>query len=133
MMGRRERRTAAMEMSNYCKAYLVRQLRQFPGWTENQANVRKETREIDGKEVEVERRLDDESHLYLHDSYVVTDGIYKDENVIFDVVTDDWKRFCHETLEFEIPVDEPIEIPPAAEGAVADGAETADPPASTSG
>ena len=32
------------------------------------------------------------------------------ENIIFDNVTDDWKRFCHETLAFEIPADGPIEI-----------------------
>jgi hypothetical protein len=25
-------------------------------------------------------------------------------------VTDDWRQFCHETLAFEIPVYEPIEI-----------------------
>ena len=104
-----------MEMSNYCAAYEARNFRKFPGWTENAANVRKETKEVGGKEVEVERQLDDDSILYLHESYIVTDGIFKDENIIFEDVTDEWKRFCHETLGFEIPVYEPIEIPPAPE------------------
>jgi hypothetical protein len=110
-----------MEMGSYCKAYLAQQFRQFPGWTENAANVRKETKEVGGKEVEVERKLDDDSILYLQENYVVTDGIFKDENIIFDNVTDEWKQFCHETLEFEIPVYEPIEIPRAADSAEAAG------------
>jgi hypothetical protein len=106
-----------MEMSNYCAAYEARNFRKFPGWTENAANVRKEKQEVDGKEVEVERKLDDDSILYLHESYIVTDDIYNDEHVIFDNVTDEWKRFCHETLNFEVPVYEPIEIPRAPEAA----------------
>jgi hypothetical protein len=85
------------EMGQYCKAYLAKDLRQFPGWTENKANVRKEKQEVDGKEVEVDRELDDESILYIQENYVV----------------DEWKSFCHETLQFEIPVYEPIEIPRA--------------------
>ena len=103
-----------MEMSNYCAAYEARNFRKFSGWTENAANVRKEKQEVGGKEVEVERQLDDDSILYLHESYIVTDGIYNDENIIFDHVTDEWKSFCHETLGFEVPVYEPIEIPTAA-------------------
>ncbi len=98
------------EMGKYCKAYYAKQFRAYPGWTENAANMRKEKKEIDGKEVEAERPIDDETVLYLQDSYIVTDGIFKDEHIIFDNVTDDWKRFCHETLGFEIPVYEPIEI-----------------------
>ncbi len=98
------------EMGKYCKAYLAKQFREYPGWKENAANVRKEKKEVDGKEVEVERILNDDSILYLQESYIVTDGIFKDLNVIFDDVTDDWKAFCHGTLAFEIPVYEPIEI-----------------------
>ncbi len=41
--------------------------------------------------------------LYLHDNYVVTDGIFKDENVVFDEVNEDWKAFCTKDLEFKIP------------------------------
>ena len=98
------------EMGKYCKAYLAKQFREYPGWSENAANVRKEKKEVDGKEVEVDRQLDDDSILYLQENYVVTDGIFKDQNIIFDNVTDEWQRFCHETLAFEIPVYEPIEI-----------------------
>jgi len=98
------------EMGKYCKAYLAKQFREYPGWTENAANVRKEKKEVGGKEVEVERQLNDDSILYLQENYIVTDGIFKDQNIIFDNVTDDWKQYCHSTLAFEIPVYEPIEI-----------------------
>ena len=111
-----------MENSKYCKAYLAQSFREYPGWSEKKENVRKDKKEVDGKEVEVDRELTDDSILYLHDSYVVTDGIFYDINIIFDNVTDEWKEFCHSKLAFEIPVYEPIEIPraegqPPAEGA----------------
>ena len=97
-------------MGKYCKAYLIKNLRQFEQWTENSENTRKEKQEIDGKEVEVKRVLTDDDFLYLQENYVVTDGIYKDENIIFDNVTPEWKEFCQKTLEFEIPVYEAIQV-----------------------
>jgi hypothetical protein len=108
-----------MEMGNYCKAYELKHFRQYPGWSENVANLKKAKKEVDGKEVEVDRKLEDDSILYLQENYVVTDDIFKDEYIIFDHVTDDWKRFCHETLAFEIPVYEPIEIQRAEQPAEA--------------
>src|SRR3954453_818537 len=97
------------EMGKYCKAYLAKQFRAYPGWSENAANVRKEKKEVDGKEVEVDRALDDESILYLQENYVVTDGIFKDQNIIFDNVTDEWQQFCHQDLASETPFYDPIE------------------------
>ena len=97
-------------MGKYCKAYLIKNLRQFEQWTENSENTRKEKQEIDGKEVEVKRVLTDDDFLYLQENYIVTDGIYKDENIIFDNVTPEWKEFCHKTLEFEIPVYEAVQV-----------------------
>ncbi|NJM20521.1 MAG: hypothetical protein HC836_43005 [Richelia sp. RM2_1_2] len=95
-------------MGKYCKAYLIKNLRQFEQWTENLENTRKEKQQIDGTEVEVKRVLTDDDFLYLQENYVVTDGIYKDENIIFDNVTPGWKEFCHQILEFEIPVYETV-------------------------
>ena len=98
------------KMGKYCKAYLIKKLRQFEQWNENSENTRKEKQEIDGKEVEVKRVLTDDDFLYLQEDYLVTDGIYKDENIIFDNVTPEWKEFCHQTLEFEIPVYETVQV-----------------------
>jgi hypothetical protein len=102
------------EMGKYCKAYLAKDFRKFPKWTEDLSNLRKETEYKDGEEVELPRdTLEDDDILYLQEDYVVTDGIMKDEYVIFSEVNDEWKKFCSEDLEFEIPVYEPIEIRPA--------------------
>ncbi|NMG08634.1 hypothetical protein DP117_17715 [Brasilonema sp. UFV-L1] len=97
-------------MGKYCKAYPIKKLREFSHWTENAENTRKEKKEIDGKEVEVNRTLTDDDFLYLQENYVVTDGIFKDENIIFDNVTPEWKEFCQKTLAFEIPVYEPVKV-----------------------
>lgn len=98
------------EMGKYCKAYYLKQFREYPGWTENAANARKEKQEVDGKDVDMTRQLNDDSVLYLQENYVVTDGTFKNKYIIFDNVTDEWKQFCHEKLGFEVPVLEPIEI-----------------------
>jgi len=111
------------EMGKYCKAYLAKQFREYPNWSEKKENVRKEKKDVDGKEVEVERELNDDSILYLQENYIVTDGIFKDENIIFDDVTDEWKEFCHGPLSFEIPVYEPINIPVAGGSEAAEGNE----------
>ncbi len=102
------------EMGKYCKAYLAKDFRQFDGWTENLENLRQE------EEKPGRTELQDDDILYLQETYVVTDGIFLDENVIFDQVTDEWKTFCTAELQFEIPVYEPIEIPEPAAASEAD-------------
>ncbi len=103
------------EMGKYCKAYLAKDLRRFDGWTENLENLRPEEPDDPGGEAAPVKRteLKDDDILYVQENYVVTDGIFIDENIIFDKVTDVWKAFCHDELEFEIPEYEPIEISPA--------------------
>jgi hypothetical protein len=89
-------------MGRYCKAYLVNRFREYPRWAENLSNLRGDRRMVDGREVE-EITLADDDHLYLQDNYVVTDGIFTDENIIFDGITPEWIEFCKTTLNFEIP------------------------------
>lgn len=95
-------------MGNYCKAYPVKRFRQFGQWTERLENVRKDKQDVDSQEVEVARKLTDDDFLYLQKNYVVTDGIFLDQNIIFDNVTPEWKEFCHQTLLFEIPTYESV-------------------------
>ncbi len=89
-------------MGKYCKAYPLKKLRQFSQWTERLENVRKDKQEVNGQEVEVARELTDDDFLYLQENYVVTDGIFLEQNIIFDNVTAEWKEFCHQTLGGEI-------------------------------
>jgi len=90
-------------MGRYCKAYPLDLMRQFAGWHENvQAFKKKEdatAEPADGN------RPDNDHIVYMQENYVVTDGIFIDENVIFDEVTDAWVEFAQKTLNFELPAD----------------------------
>ena len=83
------------KMGNYCKAYMIPSFRQFSGWTELSENARTENG--------APRQLTDSDFLYLQENFVVTDGVFIDQNVIFDKVTPEWIDFCKNTLKFEIP------------------------------
>ena len=90
-------------IGKYCRSYPLSQLRQFPGWSEKSENARKTRREIDGEIVEAVRELTDADYLYLHGDFTVTDGIFIDENVIFDKVTPEWVEFCRNVLKHPPP------------------------------
>ena len=93
----------AKKMGKYCKAYPIERLRQFAGWKENTQNVKKEKSIVDGKEIDIERELTENSFLYVQENFTVTDGIFLDENVIFADVTPEWVEYCKNELKFEIP------------------------------
>ena len=91
------------EMGRYCKAYQVKRLREFSGWKEDHKNLAKRKKQENGKEIEVVRSsLADDDILYLQENYVVTDSIFKNENIVFNAVSDDWKKFCDTVLDFRI-------------------------------
>lgn len=84
------------EMAKYSKAYIAEQFRQYPNWSEQTppATVAADGDDAAGAGETVE-------YYFLHDDYVVTSGIFRDEQIAFDAVTDEWKQFCHETLKFD--------------------------------
>lgn len=96
------------KMGKYCKAYPIQRLREFKQWHENLQNTRKESQQVDGKEVETNRPLTDDDYLYLQENFVVTDGIFLDEHIIFDAVSPEWIDFCKTSLKFEVPVYEAV-------------------------
>ena len=76
----------------YCKAYHLKDLRQFSHWAE--------------KYEEQESALGDDDIVYLWDDFtVVKSPIILDKGLIFDEVTPEWQDFCRTTLHFEIPED----------------------------
>ena len=85
-------------IGKYCKSHKLSQLRQFPNWTENAENARKIRTEVDGEIVEATRELKDDDYVYLHENFIVTDGIFIDENIIFSDVTPEWIEFCRDVL-----------------------------------
>jgi hypothetical protein len=99
------------KMGRYCKAYPVERFREFSGWTENTQNMRKEKQAGEGKEAEATAQPAERDYFFLQENFVVTDGIFLDENIIFDNVTPEWIDFCKNSLGFEVP---PVES--AADG-----------------
>lgn len=91
------------KMGSYCTAYQIQQLREFTKWREAGENARKENQQVDGREVMVARELTDDDFLYLQENFVVTDGIFIDENIIFDDITPEWIHFCETTLGAQVP------------------------------
>lgn len=76
----------------YCKAYHLKDLRQFSAWTEQSE--------------ENEPELTDESVVYLWDDFtVVRSPVIPDKGLIFDKVTSEWQAFCKAALKFELPED----------------------------
>jgi len=83
------------KMGRYLKAYPIERLREYPGWS-------------------VAAEAGDRPYVYLQENYTVTQGIFLDEDVVFDRVTPEWTAFCHDTLGFQIP---PVNTaPPSREG-----------------
>ena len=76
----------------YCKAYYLRDLKQFSGWVEKD----------EGNE---SAPVDDDVVFLWEDFTVVRSPVVVDKGVLFDQVTPDWQHFCKTTLQFEIPED----------------------------
>jgi hypothetical protein len=85
-------------LGKHCRAYPLSLLRGFPGWTEKPENSRIIRIELEGEVVQVPRDLTDEDYVYLQVNFTVTDGIFIDENIIFDDVTPEWITFCRDVL-----------------------------------
>lgn len=95
-------------MRKYCKAYHLKDLRQFGGWTEK--------REAQAPE------LSDEEIVYLWDDFtVVTSPIVPEEGVIFDTITPEWQEFCQHQLHFVIPEDQAYAYEQGKQQAPAEG------------
>lgn len=78
-------------MRKYSKAYYLKDLRAFPNW-----------KELDREDKD---ELNDESIVYVQDNLTVVVDVFNEEDYLFNDVTDDWKAFCKDKLEFEIPED----------------------------
>jgi hypothetical protein len=91
-------------MGRYCKAYPIAQFRAFPGWRE-QLDHLAPAEAIGDDPPQPRTQLAEDDYLFLQETYCVTDGIFQDEYVIFDLVTPEWKVFCADVLAFALPDD----------------------------
>ena len=91
----------------YCKAYRLRDFRKFSGWTESKINWKEDKSDTDdGDETETgDKELADDDVVFIHQDFTVTQSMWHNENVIFNDVTPEWKKFCAEVLKFNVPTD----------------------------
>jgi ankyrin repeat protein len=75
---------------NYAKGYLLGDFRKFSGWRAENENS---------------RELSDSEVVFLHQDLTVTQLIWPGENVIFNQDTPEWRDFCSQQLQFEVPDD----------------------------
>lgn len=78
-------------MSRYAKAYPVSRLREFSLW-----NEKRSVEPVEGEP---------DAYVFVHENLIVTGGVFQDTDIIFDSITDEWKEFCANKLEFSIPAD----------------------------
>lgn len=69
----------------YCTAYHLSDLRRYPSWSSELQD------------------LSDDDVVFLHQDFTVTKSIWAGEDVVFDKVTDEWKNFCGNELQFAVP------------------------------
>src|SRR5690349_9161516 len=72
-----------LRSGGYCKAYPVGMFREFSDWAAHAS-----------------RRYTDDHVLYLQPDYSVTDGVYENQNVVFNVQSEEWVEFCRQKLKF---------------------------------
>ncbi|MGG6293703.1 hypothetical protein ACQ4M4_04705 [Leptolyngbya sp. AN02str] len=90
-------------MGKYCKAYLLKQLRQFDQWAEQVRSTRSDQQGLDEQTGAVSQEMTDDDILYLQENYVVTHGVFLNEDPVFDCVSPEWIIFCKEVLNFAVP------------------------------
>lgn len=90
----------------YCKAYHLRVLRQFKGWSEDRVNWTDNTDVNEsGNGHNPQVGFQDEDVVFLHHDLTVTRSMWHNENVIYGQVTPEWQDFCANTLGFKVPDD----------------------------
>jgi len=92
------------EVGQYCKAYSVSFLSKYTHWNENFiGNTVKRQKIVNGEVIEEEHILTDNDVVYLQENYTVTDGIFLNENIIFDRINEEWQEYCKSVLNFKVP------------------------------
>lgn len=96
----------------YCKAYHLRDLRAYPEWFESRVNWREKKDNNGARDAEREtQEFADDSIVFVHQDYSVTESMWHNENVIFNRVTPAWVAFCAEELGFKVPDDLDLIVP----------------------
>lgn len=96
----------------YCMAYHLKDLRQFPAWTEGRINWKEANH--DGRKDDgggQNKELSDDDVVFIHQDLTVTQSMWHSENVIFNQGSREWEEFCASVLNFKVPDDLDFIIP----------------------
>jgi hypothetical protein len=85
-----------MEMGRYCKAYPIEAFTKYARWPADVAAP-----------VPTEGEEEAADYYFLQENYTVTRGVFLDCDVIFAEDTPEWRQYCTDVLQFEIPSDIP--------------------------
>ncbi len=75
-------------MPTYMKAYRLGDVQRYPGF---------------GASLVTSRALAPDSIVYVREDFVVVSGCFGAEPVLFESAAPEWRRFCREELDFEVP------------------------------
>ena len=94
-------------MPQYQKAYLLKDLRRFPGWTETRLREEQTDRQAMARPGEPAgpqpEELTDESIVYIQEDLTVCESCFDTSSKMFDKVTPEWDKFCRNELGFAVP------------------------------
>ena len=93
------------EARPYCKAFPLRDMRQFEEWSEGKTNWTDASGGEDADRDANVPELSDDAIVFLHHDLTVTQSMFRDEDVIMNQVTPQWKAFCADVLGFSVPDD----------------------------
>jgi hypothetical protein len=88
----------------YCKAFYLKDLRQFSGWSESRINWHDPGDNTTAEEREAPG-FSDQDVVFLHQDLTVTQSMWHNENVLFQQRTPAWEAFCTTVLRFQVPDD----------------------------
>ncbi len=89
------------KLGRYCKAYPSSTFQEFEGWN-SKARLH-EYDELDQPTTSEQATAAPQSHFYLQENFVVTRGIFIDEEIIYEDTGHEWIDFCKSVLKFEVP------------------------------
>jgi len=85
-------------LSKYCKLYPASDLERFAAWRviPNSEDATRLFSAALAGEADASAK-----YYFLHDTYIVTAGIFLDSDVVFDQITPEWIEFCKGSLSFD--------------------------------
>jgi hypothetical protein len=101
-MERRKAEHLSVDERRYCRAYSLKELREFAGWSENGLMPRDKNMSA-ANTADEQQRFSDTDVVFLHQDLNVTASMWHGANIIFNQVTPAWTEFTGSYLKFSVP------------------------------